>query len=337
MAMNLGISSYCLSKKLYTKEWTLFDIMDWAKAHDCTHMEVVPFGLPILNEDGSGNLELAKQVADHADKIDLKLSAFSLNAHLVFKKEDADHKDELYRKEINRIETIMQVAKTMGCYKFRNDVCSGQQPDGINTPEQFEEDFPTFVKGVQELADYAKTLGLSTTLENHGLYVNGADRVIRILRAAGRDNVGLTVDVGNFLCVDEDPVTNVSKAIKYADMVHLKDFYIRDNARMLPQDGMYVSFPKDYATKDRSKGEIERPTSWTEKIPSFGYVGTAAGNKILRGAIVGQGDMDLWKILSIIKHSGYEKEISLEFEGMEDCVAGTYYGLETARYIWDRV
>jgi len=333
--MNLGISSYCLSKKLYTKEWTLFDIMDWAKAHDCTHMEVVPFGLPILNEDGSGNLELAKQVADHADKIDLKLSAFSLNAHLVFKKEDADHKDELYRKEINRIETIMQVAKTMGCYKFRNDVCSGQQPDGINTPEQFEEDFPTFVKGVQELADYAKTLGLSTTLENHGLYVNGADRVIRILRAANRDNVGLTVDVGNYLCVDEDPVTNVSKAIKYADMIHLKDFYIRDNARMLPQNGMYVQFPDTPTLKQRPYPRT--PEEWKTFIPSFGYVGTAAGNKILRGAIIGQGDMDLWKIISIIKHSGYEKEISLEFEGMEDCVAGTYYGLETARYIWDRV
>jgi len=333
--MNLGISSYCLSKKLYTKEWTLFDIMDWAKAHDCTHMEVVPFGLPILNEDGSGNLELAKQVADHADKIDLKLSAFSLNAHLVFKKEDADHKDELYRKEINRIETIMQVAKTMGCYKFRNDVCSGQQPDGINTPEQFEEDFPTFVKGVQELADYAKTLGLSTTLENHGLYVNGADRVIRILRAANRDNVGLTVDVGNYLCVDEDPVTNVSKAIKYADMIHLKDFYIRDNARMLPQNGMYVQFPDTPTLKQRPYPRT--PEEWKTFIPSFGYVGTAAGNKILRGAIIGQGDMDLWKIISIIKHSGYDKEISLEFEGMEDCIAGTYYGLETARYIWDRV
>ena len=34
MAMKLGISSYCLSHKLYTKEWTLFDIMDWAKEHD---------------------------------------------------------------------------------------------------------------------------------------------------------------------------------------------------------------------------------------------------------------------------------------------------------------
>ena len=47
--------------------------------------------------------------------------------------------------------------------------------------------------------------------------------------------------------------------------------------------------------------------------------------------------MDMWKIISIIKNSGYEKEISLEFEGMEDCVAGTTYGLETARYIWERV
>ena len=257
------------------------------------------------------------------------------NAHLVFPAKEADHKEELYRREINRIETVMQVAKTMGCYKFRNDVCSGQQPDGINTPEQFEEDFPTFVKGVQELADYAKTLGLSTTLENHGLYVNGADRVIRILRAANRDNVGLTVDVGNYLCVDEDPVTNVSKAIKYADMIHLKDFYIRDNARMLPQNGMYVQFPDTPTLKQRPYPRT--PEEWKTFIPSFGYVGTAAGNKILRGAIIGQGDMDLWKIISIIKHSGYDKEISLEFEGMEDCIAGTYYGLETARYIWDRV
>lgn len=63
----------------------------------------------------------------------------------------------------------------------------------------------------------------------------------------------------------------------------------------------------------------------------------AARNKILRGAIVGQGDMDMWKIISIIKESGYDQEISLEFEGMEDCIAGTYYGLEMAKYIWEKV
>ncbi len=336
MAMNLGISSYCLSRKLYTNEMTLFDIMDWAKEHDCTHFEIVPFGLPLMKEDGkTPNTEFAEQVRDHAEKIGLKLSAFSLNACVIRPADEDETKEEKYEKEIARIKDYMNLAHIMGIKKMRHDTCSGQHPLGNNTPEQFEEDFPIFVKAVQELADYAATLGMSTTLENHGLYVNGADRVIRILKAANRPNVGLTVDVGNYLCVDEDPVVSVAKAIKYADMVHLKDFYIRSNERMLPQNGMYVNFPTNMskpAAEPKRNAEEEK-----KKMPSFGYVGTAARNKILRGAIIGQGDMDLWKIIEIIKKSGYEKEISLEFEGMEDCVAGTYYGLETARYIWDRV
>ena len=340
MAMNLGISSYCLCHKMYSGEWTLFDIMDWAKEHECTHMELVPFGLTeILGvEKGEPNHEFAKQVKDYAEKIGLPLSVFSLNAHFIFKKEDApteEKKEELFQKELARVKGYMDLACEMGIKKFRNDTCSGQQPDGINTPEQFEEDFPWLVRAVQELADYAATLGMRTTLENHGLYVNGADRVIRILKAANRPNVGLTVDVGNYLCVDEDPVVAVGKAIKYADMIHLKDFYIRSNEKMYPQNGMYVNF------KDAPKepGRPRRPMTaedWKNMIPRFGYVGTAARNKILRGAIIGQGDMDMWKILEIIKNN-YDQEISLEFEGMEDCIAGTYYGLETAKYIWNKL
>ena len=243
MAMNLGISSYCLSHKLYTKEWTLFDIMDWAKEHECTHMEIVPFGLPLFKEDGKADMDFARRIGDYADKINLPLSAFSLNACVIRPGDDEEQgsssrernvtvqyhgtREDKYHQEIERIETIMNMAKAMGIKKFRNDVCSGAHPLRINTPEQFEEDFPTFVRAVKELADYAASIGLSITLENHGLYVNGAVRVIRILRAAGKENVGLTVAVGNYLCVDEDPVVSVSKAIKYADMINLKDFYIR--------------------------------------------------------------------------------------------------------------
>ena len=351
MAMNLGISSYCLCHKLYSKEWEIFNIMDWAKEHDCTHMEVVPFGLPLFKEDGTADMDFAKRIGEYSDKIGLPLSAFSLNACVIRPGDDEEQgsssrernvtvqyhgtREDKYHQEIARIETIMNMAKEMGIKKFRNDVCAGAHPLRINTPEQFEEDFPVFVKAVKELADYADSIGLSITLENHGLYVNGADRVIRILRAAGKENVGLTVDVGNFLCVDEDPVVSVQKAIKYADMIHLKDFYIRKVEKMYPQNGMYVNFPEIPNVKPRKRPTT--PEEWAAMIPSFGYVGTAAGNTILRGAIIGQGDMDMWKIISIIKNSGYEKEISLEFEGMEDCIAGTTYGLETARYIWDRV
>ena len=352
MEMNMGISSYCLWTKMLTDDWTLFDIMDWAKEHGCSHMELVPFGLDkILGvRAGNPNHEFAAQVKKHSEEIGLPLSAFSLNAHFVFKEADAptdEKKQELFDKEIERVKAHMVLAHEMGIKKFRNDTCSGQQPDGINTPEQFEKDFPWLVKAVQILADFAATMGMSTTLENHGLYVNGADRVIRILKAANRPNVGLTVDVGNFLCVDCNPVVEVAKAIKYADMIHLKDFYIRDTAKMLPQDGMYVKFP-DYQKKQKERPEI--PAGLTEEqqkeimkewfkqqIPEFGYVGTAAGNTLLRGSIIGQGDMDMWKIISIIKNAGYEKEISLEFEGMEDPVAGTIYGLETAHYIWDKI
>lgn len=351
MAMNLGISSYCLSRKLYSKEWTLFDIMDWAKEHECTHMEVVPFGLPLFKEDGTADMDYAKRVGEHADKLGLPLSAFSLNACVIRPGDDEEQgaqsresnvtrqyhgtREDKYHQEIERIETIMKMAKEMGIKKFRNDVCSGAHPLRKNTPEQFEEDLPVFIKAVQELADFAKGIGLGITLENHGLYVNGAERIYRILHGANRDNVGLTVDVGNYLCVDEDPVTAVQKSVKYADMIHLKDFYIRSNEKMYPQNGMYVNFPEIPNVKPRKYPTT--PEEWKSFIPSFGYVGTAGGNTILRGAIIGQGDMDMWKIISIIKHSGYEKEISLEFEGMEDCIAGTTYGLETARYIWERV
>ena len=351
MAMKLGISDYCLCHKLYSKEWEIYDIMDWAKEHDCAHMEIVPFGLPLFKADGVADMDFAKRIGEHADKLNLPLSAFSLNACFIRPGDDEEQgssnrernvtvqyhgtREDKFQQELGRVTTVMNMAKEMGVKNFRSDVCSGAHPLRINTPEQFEEDFPVFVKAVQELADYAASIGLNLTLENHGLYVNGADRLIRILKAANRPNIGLTVDVGNYLCVDEDPVVNTQKAIKYADMIHLKDFYIRDVNKMYPQNGMYVNFPEIPNVKPRKRPTT--PEEWAAMIPSFGYVGTAAGNTILRGAIIGQGDMDMWKIISIIKNSGYDKYVSLEFEGMEDCVAGTTYGLETAQYIYDRV
>ena len=61
------------------------------------------------------------------------------------------------------------------------------------------------------------------------------------------------------------------------------------------------------------------------------------GGKMLRGAILGQGDMDVWEILRMIKHSGFDGYISLEFEGMEPSEQGTEIGLSMARAILSRV
>ncbi len=324
--MKLGISSYCLSPYLFRGQMTIYDVIDWAKAHGAAHLELVPFGLPLLKDSGEVDMAYVESIRNHAEKVGMPLSAFSLNACVIKPTE------QQRREEIARIEKYMDICHALGIRKMRHDTCSGQHPQGLNTPEQFEQDFPVFVQAIQELADYAASLGMSTTLENHGLYVNGADRLIRLLLAAGRPNIGLTVDVGNYLCVDDDPLTAVAKAVKYADMIHMKDFYIRRYDRMLPQRGMYVDGP--------TKGPATRPTTPEEyrKLPlSLGYVGTASKNHILRGAILGQGDMDIPRILGIIKAAGYDKEISIEFEGMEEHTAATEYCLDTVRYFWDRV
>lgn len=324
--MKLGISSYSLNKRLRTEEMSLFDVIDWAKEHDCAHLELVPFSLPLLKEDGTVDYDYVKRVRDHAEKVGMPLSAFSLNACVI--KPTADER----KRELDRIRMYMDMAHFLGIKKMRHDTCSGQHPNGINTPEQFEKDFPVFVDAVRELADYAATLGMSTTLENHGLYVNGADRMVRLLNAVDRPNVGMTLDVGNFLCVDDRPEVAVAKCIKYADMIHLKDFYIRKKDRMLPQDGMYTA-----GAKPAKPYVMPTPEEFRKMPPSLGYVGTASGLNILRGSILGQGDMDIWAILKIVKDAGYDKEVSIEFEGMEDCVAATDICLKTARYIWDRV
>lgn len=324
--MKLGISSYSLNKMMRTEEMSLFDVIDWAKAHDCAHLELVPFSLPLLKEDGKIDYDYVKRVRDKAEEVGMPLSAFSLNACVI--KPTADER----KRELDRIRMYMDMAHFLGIKKMRHDTCSGQHPDGINTPEQFEKDFPVFVDAVREMADYAASLGMSTTLENHGLYVNGADRIIRLLNAVDRPNVGMTMDVGNFLCVDDRPEAAVAKCVKYADMIHLKDFYIRKKDRMLPQGGMYTA-----GAKDKRPYVMPTPAEFRKMPPSLGYVGTASGLNILRGSILGQGDMDIWAILSIVKKAGYDKEISIEFEGMEDCCAATDLCLQTARYIWERV
>ena len=55
------------------------------------------------------------------------------------------------------------------------------------------------------------------------------------------------------------------------------------------------------------------------------------GGHYLRGTIIGQGDVDLETIVGIIKESGYNGYISVEFEGQEDCIYGCKVSLANAK------
>ena len=303
--MKLGISCFSLNAHQKDGTMTILDIVDWAAQHNCEHLELVPFDMPFLLEDGTINTELVTQIKARADYWHLELSSLSLGTCVL-----KDTKEEV-RAEMERFKKYMHICTMLGIKRMRCDTCAGRHPLGYNTPQQFEKDFPRLVAAIQELADYATSLGLNTTLENHGLYVNGADRIIRVIEAANRPNLGLTMDVANFRSVDEICDVSVEKCISYAEVIHLKDFYIRPVEQMITEDPACCYHDH--------------------------WFSTCSGKTLLRGSILGQGDLDIWNILKIIKRSGYDKYISIEFEGLEECCSATESCLKTARYMWDHI
>lgn len=290
--MKLGLSTYSLLGAIRKGEMTVLDVVDWIAEHGGEHMEIVPYGFTLVD-----NPELADAVCNRAKEVGIELSNYCLPANFVQETEEA------FNQEVVRIKEHVDLCHHMGIKHMRHDVTAFTLPPEKITIKWFEENLHLMVEGSQQIADYAAQFGITTTIENHGQCVQHSDRVQRVLLEVNRSNFNTTLDVGNFLCVDEDPIVGVKKNLPFASFIHFKDFYIR------PYD---------------------------EK-PGGGKWFTSANGNYLRGAIVGQGDVNIRKIVKLIKDSGYDGYVSLEFEGMEECKEATKIGLDNIRRFWESV
>ena len=281
--MKIGLSTYSLYGAIQSGEMTVPDSLQWIKDNGGDHVEISAVGFDLAEDPG-----LTDAILKKASEVVLELCCSTIPAQFLNLSEEA------YESEIKRVMTHVDIAKKLGITRMRHD--AGFRPIPETSVKQFEEDLPKMVTACRQVADYAAQHGITTSLENHGYHVQNSERVARLIHTVNRPNYRWTVDIGNFLCVDEDPVAAVKKAMPLASMIHFKDFYIRRTCR-----GM---------------GE--------------GWFGTAAGNQ-LRGSIVGQGDIDIPAVLKVIKDSGYDGYLSVEFEGMEDCRTGSRLGMECLR------
>lgn len=285
--MKLGVSSYSLYQAMAAGNMNILEAIEWVAENGGEHIEIVPFGF-----DFEGNPELEDQIREKAAAVGIDVSNYAIGANFITDSEEA------YEAEIARVISEVDRANRNGAKLMRHDVASRPDTSIVN----FNEDLERIAVACQRIADYAKQYGIITSVENHGYYVQASDRVQALLHAVNRPNFKTTLDVGNFVCVDEDPISAVKKNIPYASMVHIKDFYIRP-AHRNPGDGWFRS---------------------------------TSGN-FLRGAISGQGDLDLWEILRIVKQSGYDGYLSIEYEGMEECTKGTKIALDNVKRIWSEV
>ncbi|MEK4271836.1 sugar phosphate isomerase/epimerase family protein [Paenibacillus sp. FSL R7-0026] len=286
--MKVGLSTYSLQQALDRKELTVPDTIRWIADQGGEHVEIVPMGFSLID-----NSELIDEIKAVAKEVGIDISNYAIGANFAVQ-EDA----EALEQEIQNVMRHVDVAAALGVKLMRHDVAFRPAPEG--TVAQFEIDLPVMVKACQRIADYAAGFGITTSVENHGYYVQSSERIQRVLHETARSNFKTTLDVGNFLCVDEDPVSAVKNNIPYASIVHAKDFYWRPSYRN----------------------------------PGEGWFQTSHGN-YLRGAIVGHGDIDMPEVFRVLKQSGYDGYISVEFEGMEDCKTASRIAMDNVRRLWE--
>ena len=221
-----------------------------------------------------------EQIKKAAADAGIDLSSYTIGAN--FLPAEGEDAVEHKKKEVERLKKQVEVAAAFGVKFMRHDVA--WRPIEQTSYDQFEEDLAFVVDACREVADYAAQFGITTSVENHGYHFQGSERVYRLVKLVNRDNFRTTMDVGNFACADEDSVAAVNNNISIASFIHFKDMLIRKNPPC-----------------------------------TAGYFPTRSGRKFLRGTITGHGDIDLKACAEIIKASGYDGYISIEFEGPEVC------------------
>ncbi len=201
--------------------------------------------------------------------------------------------------QIARVCDRVDKAVLLGVKMMRHDV--GSEPRGRKHGLGYAYNLERLAYACRKVTEYAASKGIQTMTENHGYYSQDADRVASLIDAVDHDNFGALLDLGNFMCADEDPVLSVSRLAPYAVHVHCKDFLYR-------------------------KGN--------ETNPGATWFKTRGGN-YLRGTIVGHGEANIAQSLAILKSKGYDGYISLEFEGVEDNLRGISLGIENVKRFWE--
>lgn len=198
--------------------------------------------------------------------------------------------------EVERVCKKVDVAEILGAKMLRHDA-AWSVPEDAKTYAGFEQVLPVLTDGCRRITDYAASKGIATMIENHGFFCQDSDRIERIITGTASPNFGALIDIGNFCCADENSAVAVGKLARYAKHVHAKDFHIKSGNGLNPGKGFFKS----------------------------------RGGNYLRGAIIGHGDIPVFQCLSILKSSGYEKFVSVEFEGMENCLDGIAVGFENLK------
>ena len=293
------ICIYGVSRKIRSGELTPIAAFNKICDMGAEVVELVPFRFNLVTTP-----ELKGEFKAASASRGVPIGNYSLNANFLMLTE------ERYEAEIDRVKSHIDIVSDMEIPTIRVDSAAFSRPMSENTMEKFQAELPIIVETHERLCDYAKPLGITILLENHGFHSNGSERVRQILTSVNRDNFGHQMDVGNYVCVDDIPEIAAKKMIGFAKTIHMKDFYLRPAHR-----------------DPGGAEEFNCEDSWFRSV----------NGTFLRGSILAQGDIDIWDVMRTIKTSSFDGDIYLEYEGMEECEYGAAVSFSNMKRIYNEV
>lgn len=286
--MKFALTTYSLSQLRRNNGVSEIELISVAKELGFDGIEFAE----INPENGQNKIEYAKILKAECERVGITPTQYSIGADFI------NGSDGDLEKEIERLKGEVDVAVALGVTGMRHDASSGFKGEERKY-KGFNEALPRIVAGYKAVTEYASQKGIKTMIENHGYFCQDSDRVERIVTGVANPNFGVQLDIGNFLCADENPVTACSRLAPYISYVHTKDFHVKSGNGFAPCDGFFKT----------------------------------RGGNYLRGAVLGHGDVPVLQCLSIVKAAGYEGFVTLEFEGCEDAKTACAWGLNTLKKI----
>lgn len=290
--MKLGVSSYSFGRLVHGKAMKQIDVIAQAAKMGFDSIEFSTIAVP----EGSSLPDFAAELKRESERVGIPIVNYTIGADFI-----NGSKGDI-QAEIERVKREVDVARILGVKGMRHDATRGY-PAGHVGAKGFDDALPRLVTGCRAVTEYAAGLGIRTMVENHGFFCQDSERVEKLINGVNHPNFGALVDIGNFLCVDEEPGRAVGRLMPYAFHCHAKDFHFKPGSSFNPGDGWFLS----------------------------------RGGNYLRGSIIGHGDVPLVACIRIIKRSGYDGVLSIEFEGMEDVLLGIATGLANLRRLVQEV
>jgi sugar phosphate isomerase/epimerase len=284
--MKIGVSSYSFSRLVREGALAQLDVIGKAKAIGFDVIEFSTIAVPA----GNTLPDYAKELRSEADRVGIDIVNYTIGAD--FLKGSNGNLDA----EIERVKSEVDVAAILGVPGMRHDASSGW-PATHTGPKSFDAALSRLAEGCRAVTEYAATKGIKTMVENHGFFCQESIRVEKLVTAVDHPNFGVLVDMGNFLCADDEPAVAVSRLMPYAFHCHAKDFHVKPGNEIAPGQGWFQS----------------------------------RGGNYLRGAIIGHGNVPVFQCLRIMHRDGYQGILSIEYEGIEDVLMGIQIGHDNLR------